>query len=291
MNFDEYQAQAARTDSLADKDALLVAFLGLGGEAGSLLTEYKKRLRDGPAHERFEATITEELGDILWYVSTVATRLKLDLSEIAAMNLAKTQERWDIKGGDDSPSPLLPDDGYPEHEQLPRKLLVRFSETTKKNRKVVSLAEETGGGVGDHLRDNAYEDDGYRFHDAVHLAFLSVLGWSPVFRKLLKRKRRSNPLTDEIEDGGRAVVIEEAVVAFAYDYGQRHGYLDGVQRLDYTFLKTVKSLTGGLEVARWSMRVWESAILQGFAAWRELRQYGGGLLVCDVAARRLSYQQ
>ena len=86
MDFEEYQAEAAKTDDLPDEIALLVAFLGLGGESGSLLTEYKKRLRDGEAHERFSATVTEELGDVLWYVATVASRLHLDLGEIAATN-------------------------------------------------------------------------------------------------------------------------------------------------------------------------------------------------------------
>ena len=72
MDFEEYQAEAAKTDDLPEDTALQVAFLGLGGEAGSLLTEYKKHLRDGPAHERFPAAVTEELGDVLWYVATVA---------------------------------------------------------------------------------------------------------------------------------------------------------------------------------------------------------------------------
>lgn len=284
MEFDEYQAEASKTDDLHDSTALLVAFLGIGGEAGSLLTEYKKLLRDGSAHERFTAAVTEELGDVLWYVATVATRLHLDLSEIAVTNLAKTADRWgktkeDLAGL----SPQLPDENYPLHEQLPRMLRIRFEEVTEGRRKVVKLFDESGDGVGNHLRDNAYDDDGYRYHDAMHLANMAVLGWSPVLRKLLGRKRKSNAVTDEVEDGGRAVVIEEAVVAFVYDYAKNHAFLDGVSKLDYNLLRTVKSLTSGLEVARWSLRSWESAILQGFDVWRSLTKDRGGVVVCDMS--------
>ena len=36
--------------------------------------------------------------------------------------------------------------------------------------------------VGAALTDNAYQDDGYRFHDVFHIAFTAILGWSPVLR-------------------------------------------------------------------------------------------------------------
>ncbi len=167
---------------------------------------------------------------------------------------------------------------------------VRFEEVVDDGRKKVCLTNETGDGVGDHLRDNSYEDDGYRYHDAMHLAHLAVLGWSPVFRKLLKRKRKSNKLTDEIEDGGRAKVIEEALVAFVYEYARSHAYLDGVEKLDYQLLRTIKSLTSGLEVARWSLRDWESTVIQGFDVWRRLIRDKGGVVVCDMAERSITLE-
>lgn len=289
MDFEEYQAEAAKTDNLPKDKALLVAFLGLGGEAGSLLTEYKKFLRDGSAHERFPANVTEELGDVLWYVATVANRLKLDLGEIAATNIAKARDRWgeeEVQPG--SLSPTLPDESFPADERLPRLMRIRFDEMMEDGRKVVRLTDESGGGVGNHLRDNSYDDDAYRYHDAMHLSHLAVLGWSPVFRKLLQKKRRSNKMIDEIEDGGRAVVIEEAVVAFVYEYARRHAYLDGITKIDYELLRTVKSLTAGLEVSRWSLRDWERAILQGFEVWRSLAKDRGGVVVCDMTNRTLS---
>jgi len=48
-----------------------------------------------------------------------------------------------------------------------------------------------------------------------------------VLRKLLGRKRRSVPKVDEVEDGGRAWVIDEAIAAAVYEYAERHGFLEG----------------------------------------------------------------
>ena len=64
-----------------------------------------------------------------------------------------------------------------------------------------------GAPLGNELTDNAYENDGYRYHDVFHLAYAAVLGWSPVIRKLMDRKRKSDPQIDRIEDGGRATAL------------------------------------------------------------------------------------
>jgi hypothetical protein len=242
--------------------------------------------------QRFAAAVAEELGDLLWYVAAVASHLKLDLAEIAATNIARARDRWPGGEVDDfgSAPPSLPDEAFPEAERLPRLMRIRFEETVIDSRRVVRLTDESGDGVGNQLRDNSHEDDRYRFHDAMHLAYAAHLGWSPVVRKLLGVKRKSNRLIDEIEDGGRAAVIEEAVVAFVYDYAQQHANLDGGDRLDYQLLNTVKSLTSGLEVARWSLREWEQAILSGFKIWRDLIRDRGGVVVCDLDARTISLE-
>ena len=68
--------------------------LGLAGETGQLLSEYKKHLRDGEAHRLFKERVSEELGDLLWYIANVASKFDLTLSEIAAANFAKVKARW-----------------------------------------------------------------------------------------------------------------------------------------------------------------------------------------------------
>ena len=146
-----------------------------------------------------------------------------------------------------------------------------------------------GKPVVDRLRDNTYDDTGYRFHDVFHLANAAVLGWSPVSRKIFNRKRRSNPVIDDVEDGGRSIVIEEAVAALIFTYGQVHNYLEGVTRLDYHILKAFRSLTTGLEVNARKLWEVEEAIMQGFAAWRQLREHNGGVLTGDLLDCSLTF--
>ena len=124
ITFDEYQAEAAKTDKQdgpAEK-GLVVPLLGLAGEAGSLLTLYKKWLRDGDAYQIVGERIQEELGDILWYLATIARRSGIGLSEVAQRNLQKTQARWLPQ----STTPQLFDDGCPPNERLPREFIAEI---------------------------------------------------------------------------------------------------------------------------------------------------------------------
>src|SRR5690348_4235983 len=97
MRLNEYQRAAAKTDQFQARKASngqvdkaeLVPLLGLTGEVGALLSEYKKLLRDGPVHMRFKDRVKEELGDTLWYVAAVASKFDLTLEDIARANLNK----------------------------------------------------------------------------------------------------------------------------------------------------------------------------------------------------------
>jgi NTP pyrophosphatase (non-canonical NTP hydrolase) len=285
MNFADYQTQALETDrtGLGGSDAAqLIPLLGLAGEAGQLLSEYKKRLRDGPSHVRFVDRVREELGDILWYVSNVASKYGLELEDIAAANLAKTRARF----GDGQGVTLGAYDK--EGESFPDRFTLAFKEGADGSKVIVRTFFE-GEQVGAELTDNAHDDDGYRFHDVFHAGFVAVLGWSPVLRKLLGRKRRSIAKLDEVEDGGRAAVIEEGIAALVFDYGRNHNFLDGAGGLDETLLKTVRSMSSHLEVALQPEVLWQSAIMQGFAVWRQVVEAKGGVIEIDRTARTLRY--
>ncbi len=98
MDMRAYQLEALKTDQVprpaqaADADSsLVVPLLGLAGETGELLTEYKKRLRDGEAHRMFKDRVSEELGDLLWYIANVASKFDLDLNAIAGGKVASPQ--------------------------------------------------------------------------------------------------------------------------------------------------------------------------------------------------------
>ncbi|MDA2927897.1 hypothetical protein MYX78_11835 [Acidobacteria bacterium AH-259-G07] len=141
--------------------------------------------------------------------------------------------------------------------------------------------------VGDPLTDNAREDDGYRFHDVFHLSYAAILGWSPIIRTLLKVKRKSEPTTDEVEDGARAKIIEEMISTLVYTYARQHNYLDGIPRLDYHLLKTIQALVADREVRVRSLADWEQAILTGYEVWRKVRDRHGGTVRVDLFQRRL----
>ena len=289
LTFVDYQAQAKETDQKAeDADVgLVIAMLGLVGEAGSLLSEYKKRLRDGEAHRGFKSQVAEELGDLLWYLATIATRSGLSLEEIAVANLAKTRARWLPP---DQRAPLF-DEGRPRDEQLPRRFVYRYEDRVVDEKRKVVLVDELGKDLGNELTDNAYDDDGYRFHDVLHLAHAVVLGWSPVYRKLLGHKRKSNDTVDhldEVEDGARAQIAEELVAAAAYEYASRHDYLN-VDHVDWDLLRLVKRITSSFEVRVSTEAEWEEAILLAFRVWRDVRRDNGGTLRGDLVARTLEH--
>ncbi|MFT5032555.1 MAG: NTP pyrophosphatase (non-canonical NTP hydrolase) [Bacteroidia bacterium] len=271
MDLNTYQREAQSTDrvpskanSATDDNSLIVPLLGLAGETGELLSEYKKHIRDGEAHLLFKDRVSEELGDLLWYIANVAEKFGLKLEDIARQNLEKASGRW----GQQEKEPLIFDATFGDDERLPRKFEVELSEVTIDGSTKIQM-HVNGEKIGDDLTDNADDPDGYRFHDVFHLAYVAVLGWSPVIRKLMKRKRKSDPNLDEVQDGGRAQVLDEGVAALVFDYAKEHNWLKGVSELDYKLLRTIKGVTSLLEVRERSLGEWQRAILMGFDVWRK----------------------
>lgn len=293
MELGEYQVRARETDQnpadtktsegLAPKREEIIPLLGLVGEVGALLSEHKKLLRDGEIHRTFRDEVAEELGDVLWYVANVADKFDLDLAEIAAANLRKVRDRWLGQEG----RVRFYDEGQKAEQQLPRKFEYRFEEERVDGVTRVRMVEAASGvPMGDPLRDNTYGDDGYRFHDVIHLALATYLGWSPVLRKLLRSSERlahRTPETvDDAEDGGRAQVVEEAIVAAAYIYAEDHAFLDGATTVGQQLLRHTRRMTRKLEVGDRSAWEWDRALLSGFGVWRELAKNGGGYVVGDL---------
>ena len=305
MEFREYQRSALRTDQMPAERTrgdpptgpeIIMSLLGLAGEAGELLSEYKKYLRDGTSYKLFNERIGEELGDLLWYLSNVASKLGLDLDKIASDNLAKCRNRWDEHGG--SQLALLNrgysfDEGYPPEQRLPRKMEVVIRPVERQGRPKIQVFID-GTQAGDGLTDNAYTDDGYRFHDIFHFVYAAVLGWSPVLRsgKLLdrKRKRKADKMVDEVEDGARAAALEEGISAMIFGYAEENDFLRGAKGVRSDLLRTIKMMTAHLEVRRCSAGDWERAILMGFDVWNQIRDQNGGLLLVDLDAGTVTFK-
>ncbi|MEM3482785.1 MAG: nucleoside triphosphate pyrophosphohydrolase family protein, partial [Candidatus Micrarchaeaceae archaeon] len=67
------------------------AAIGLAGEVGELLNKIKKIARDNAPIDK--DAIAGELGDVLWYVSQMATELGIEMDDVANHNLEKLSDR------------------------------------------------------------------------------------------------------------------------------------------------------------------------------------------------------
>lgn len=87
--------------------ALMAQVLGLVGESGEIAEKFKKILRDkkGKISQEEKAELIKELGDVLWYVNSVAHLLGSSLEEVAMANnkkLESRQKRGVLHGGGDN---------------------------------------------------------------------------------------------------------------------------------------------------------------------------------------------
>ncbi len=95
MDFNDYQIAARKTALYGDAYRVTYPALGLASEAGEVAGKVKKVLRDrnGDFGDEQIAAIKDELGDVLWYVATLAADLGLDMADIAAGNVDKLRSR------------------------------------------------------------------------------------------------------------------------------------------------------------------------------------------------------
>jgi NTP pyrophosphatase (non-canonical NTP hydrolase) len=105
MNLNRYQTLAARTLSLnATKTPLTLeqCALELASEAGEAIGEIKRlnRILTGSEYrpgvltpEELKARIVDEIGDVLWAVAAIATRLDVPLQVVASGNIYKLLSR------------------------------------------------------------------------------------------------------------------------------------------------------------------------------------------------------
>ncbi|MEL6722001.1 MAG: nucleoside triphosphate pyrophosphohydrolase family protein [Pseudomonadota bacterium] len=207
----------------------------------------------------------------------------LTFASIVKTNLKKTLGRFS-----DLETDKLPDFDidFPEEEQLPSKFEIHITQRESGQ----SYLQWNGVFIGSPLTDNISKPDGYRFHDIFHLAHAAILHWSPTFRALIKHKRKSDPVVDETQDGGRAIVIEEGLSAWLYSYAKDVDYFKGHKSVSFDILKTIQKFVKGYEVDQCPLNLWERAILEGYKVFRKVRDNEGGIVIGDRKSRTISYQ-
>lgn len=215
--------------------------------------------------------------------STIIQTLGFQITTVAHANLIKIQDYF---GPPDWGA--LPDlDRSAPDERIPRYLDVQFvKRSSGKTHMMISNIF-----VGDPLDDNVLDHDFYRLHDVFHLANAFLIGWSPVIRALLKRKRKSKPGIDGTEDSGRAVVIEEAIVAYVFAQAQDYSWFHGRTRIPLDILKNVHLLTKGYEASQVPLWAWSECFIQGYDVFQKLKDAGGvGMVTCNANERKLSFR-
>lgn len=181
------------------------------------------------------------------------------------------------------------DSTFQESEQLPKKFAVNFESflVDEKWRTKVTL---DGIQLGDIINDNSKTSDYYRFHDIFHYSFAAILGWSPCTRAMMKRKRKSDFVIDEVEDGARATITEEAISMIIFNEAKRKQYFEGSTGISKTTLRIIKEMTEDFEVNVRTAKEWEKAILKSYEIFRLLMANGGGIVEFDAFKKAISYK-
>ena len=93
MTFNEYQENSYRAiqHHESHKDEVLNWMVGLSEETGEVANLIKHRYWGGEELDREK--LIKEMGDVLWYLSAMASALEIDLNHVAKTNMHKLEKR------------------------------------------------------------------------------------------------------------------------------------------------------------------------------------------------------
>ena len=234
-------------------------------------------------------------GDIKPYLHSLLTifvciaRLSsISMCKVASQNIEKTEKRF----SKNYEGIKFFDDDFPIIEQFPRKLVVEIrqeqvGETTK------AMLFIDGVMYGDPLDDNiSGEEDFFRYHDVFHMSYAAHLWWSPAFRALLNKKRRSDPDTNNNQDGARARLMEEGLTHFIFRYGKDNNFFKGKKdvRVSSSVLNIIEAMVKGYEVQDRPLSLWNDAIINAFDVFSKVKDEGGGKITIDMENRKLMFE-
>lgn len=207
---------------------------------------------------------------------------KIPLLEIAQKNLDKTYDRF-IR----LENQKLPrfDKDFPVYERIPEEFSIKIIQLS--NGKTRMSWNDVF--IGDPLSDNISNSDGYRYHDVFHFGFAAILHWSPTFRALIKRKRKSKKEIDEAQDSGRAIVVEEGLSAWIFAQAKKLNFFKDQNQISYDILKVIRQFVDGYEVEKVPLALWEHAILESYKVFRELKKHEGGIIECSKENREIKF--
>jgi len=266
--------------STVSHDELLRRLSVVAGLVGELVSAFLAGRLDANRDR-----LSGELVAILRAVVRAAEAAAVDLDGAARGNVEKVFSRYPR----DAVYPPALDVGMPANERLPRRFAVRIEERCNGS-KVWVTQTWNGRPLGDPLTDNKDEADDYRFHDVFHIAYAVHLGWSPILRRLMRVKRKTNPQIDDNQDGARAAIIEEGIATFIFGQALERNLFEDLERLDFGLLKLVSRFVRGYEAEQCFYWQWERAILDGFRVFRALKKARGGVVEADLESHTLTFR-
>lgn len=297
LSFDDFQEIAwitATPDIRENEDELLTSLIRNASHLMRYIATSGLAEKDTTS-DRLERL----LGNVLWYISVFARKNEITLNDVAQHNYNKTVSRWKIPEA--KFTKRLDSRDRPD-ERFPGEMSFLFQETP--NGMVEVTFENQKIRIGDPLDDNVIVEDGYRYHDAFHMAFAAVLTWSPVLRKLLrlgegealnkgKAYHRFRSEKDSTEDGARAQIVEEAIAKIVHSHAEE---IDPVNLLaeksvvSTEVLDQIKLFTKKLEVDRVNQWEWELAIIEACKIFVKLKEKNGGRVRLNLANRSIEYE-
>ena len=282
MNQNEYNKSIAASDLIDGPISHDIPEVALSNHDKTFLN-LGKAVADMLGIKKFDEKTHDLLYTFLELYLQAIQAANLSFSKIVSMNIDKTRGRF--LNPDASTLPTF-DSDFPDEERLPQQFEIKVKQRISGQ----CYLQWNGVFIGEPLTDSILDPDGYRYHDVFHFAYAAILHWSPTFRSLIKQKRKSVPMIDEAQDGGRAIVIEEGLTAWIYSQAKHLNLFEGESSISFDLLKVVKQSVQGYEVESCPLKLWERAILEGYDVFRKVLKNNGGIVVGDRRNRSITYK-
>jgi NTP pyrophosphatase (non-canonical NTP hydrolase) len=93
VNLDQYQDEVVRTRATTDhNETIKMALIGLQDELGEIAGPLKKYLWHG--HSLAGEHLLDEMGDVLWYLTTLCNEFNISLEDVLQNNVEKLRRRY-----------------------------------------------------------------------------------------------------------------------------------------------------------------------------------------------------
>ena len=93
MIYNKYEEEVEKLILTSGKDRLIENTLGLVGEAGEFAEKIKKCIRDTSDYNDQKEELLKELGDVLFYLTSLCNYFDSDLSIVMEMNIRNLHDR------------------------------------------------------------------------------------------------------------------------------------------------------------------------------------------------------